>query len=72
MTQTMAQWEQYEIWGVNGEKWQLEASFHDFDVASAVARARSARVRLIHAVYEGNQRGREDVLAELGMTREHP
>lgn len=68
----MAQWEQYEVWGLNGERWELLASFHDFDVASAVARARAARVRLIHAVYEGGARVREDVLAELGAVREAP
>jgi hypothetical protein len=68
----MATWEQYEIWGLNGEKWEMQASFHDFDVASAVARARGARVRLIHAVYEEDRRVKEDLLAELGATREHP
>ena len=68
----MAQWEQYEIWGLNGEKWEMQATFYDLDVASAVARARTARVRLIHAVYDGSQRVKEDVLAELGATREHP
>ena len=68
----MSQFEQYEVWSLNGEKWELVAWFHDFEVASAVMRKRTYRTRLIHAVYEGNTRVKEDVLAELGATREHP
>jgi len=63
----MAQWDQYELWSLSNGKWELVMWFHEFDVASAVM-----RTRLIHAVYDGGQRIKEDVLAELGATREHP
>ena len=68
----MTHWEQYEVWSLNGDKWELVAFFHDFDVASAVMRKRQYRTRLIHAVYDEGKRTQEDVLAELGATREHP
>jgi len=68
----MARWGQFEVWVLAGEKWELAAWFHDFDVASEVARSRGTRVRLIHAEYEDGSRLRSEVLAELGSTREHP
>ncbi|HTK94166.1 MAG TPA: hypothetical protein VL382_00895 [Terriglobales bacterium] len=68
----MAQWDQYELWSLSNGKWELVMWFHEFDVASAVMRTRTYRTRLIHAVYDGGQRIKEDVLAELGATREHP
>ena len=36
------------------------------------ARGRSRRVRLIHAVYEGSKRLQEEIIAEVGDTREKP
>lgn len=68
----MSHWEQYEVWLQNKSSWERVASFRDLDVASAVARNYSYRMRLVHAVYQGNERAHEDVLAELGATREHP
>jgi hypothetical protein len=65
----MARWEQYEIWVQNGEKWEMLASFQDFEVASAVARNRSSRMRLLLATYEDGALVTKDVLAELGATR---
>ena len=64
--------EQYEIWVLNGERWEMVSWFRDFEVASAVARGRSRRVRLIHAVYEGSKRLQEEIIAEVGDTREKP
>ncbi len=64
--------EQYEIWAQNGDKWELASAFRDFDVASAVARTRSSRVRLMHVVYEDGQVVEKQVIAEIGTTREHP
>ena len=64
--------EQYEIWVLNGERWEMVSWFRDFEVASAVARGRSRRVRLIHAVYEGSKRLQEEIIAEVGDTREEP
>jgi len=57
---------------LSGEKWELTSAFRDFDVASAVARSRSTRVRLMRVIYEGGQVVEKHVLAEIGATREHP
>ncbi len=64
--------EQYEIWAQNGDKWELASAFRDFDVASAVARSRTNRVRLMHVIYEDGQVIEKQVIAEIGATREHP
>ena len=64
--------EQYEIWKLAGEQWELVAWFRDFDVASAVAGNYAYRMRLVHAVIEDRERVHEDVIAEVGATREHP
>ena len=68
----MARWEQYEIWVQNGEKWEMLASFLDFEVASAVARNRSSKMKLILATYEDSTVVAKDVIAELGVTRTEP
>jgi hypothetical protein len=68
----LARTEQYEIWALNGEKWELTSAFRDFDVASAVARSRTTRVRLMHVIYEDSQVIEKQVIAEIGATREHP
>ena len=64
--------EQYEIWALNGDKWELASVFREFDVASAVARARGSGVRLMHVVYEDGKVVEKQVIAEIGATREHP
>jgi hypothetical protein len=68
----MARWEQFEVWVFNKGKWELVAQFNEFDVASAVFRNRTYRQKLVHAVYENDQRVSEDTMAELGRTREEP
>ncbi len=68
----MSRFEQFEIWVLNGERWEFLASFADFDVANAVARARPHRVRLLHVVYEEGKAVAQEVLAEIGATREEP
>ncbi len=68
----MPRFEQYEIWVLNGDRWEISSWFRDFDVASAIATGRSRRVRLIHAVYEDGKRVQEEVIAEVGATRERP
>ena len=60
------------MWRLNGERWELVASFHDFDLANALASRRSSRVRLIHAVYDENTVVEKEVLMELGAPREKP
>lgn len=68
----MARIEQYEIWAADGEKWELTSAFRDFDIASAVARSRSTRIRLMHVIYEDGKVVEKQVIAEIGATREHP
>ncbi len=46
------------------------ASFADFDLANTLARRRTYRVRLMHVVYEEGKPVEQDVLAEIGATRE--
>jgi hypothetical protein len=48
------------------------ASFLDFEVASAVARNRSSKMKLILATYEDSTVVAKDVIAELGATRTEP
>ncbi len=66
----MARREQYEIWVQNGGKWEMIAFFKDFELASAMARNRTSRMRVVHATYEEGKLVGQDVLAELGSTRE--
>lgn len=68
----MDRWEQYEIWApISGSsRWEFIAAFHDFDVASAVARRRSRNVRLIHAVYTDGKLTEQHVLVDLGTPRQ--
>ena len=64
--------DQYEIWVLNGNRWELIGAFRDFDVAATVAGSRVRRLRLVRAVYEDGKRVQEDVLADVGSTRENP
>ncbi len=69
----MSRFEQFEVWIFNGGRWELSACFAEFDVATEVARSRAGRrVRLIHAIFEDGKRVQEEVLADLGSTREQP
>jgi hypothetical protein len=67
----MLRCEQFEVWAQNGAKWEMIASFSDFEVAYAMARNRSTKMRLIHAVYANGKIIEQDVLAEVGTTRQH-
>ncbi|MBV9075528.1 MAG: hypothetical protein JOZ10_18030 [Acidobacteria bacterium] len=68
----MERWEQYEIWSIasGGSRWEFVAAFHDFDVASAVARRRGQNLRLVHAIYVDGKLAEQQVLVELGKTRQ--
>jgi hypothetical protein len=68
----MARWEQYEVWVLTKGKWEVVATFSDMEVASAVFKNRTYRQKLVHAVYEDGNRVSEDVMAEVGRTREEP
>jgi hypothetical protein len=68
----MAHFEQFEVWEFNHERWNFSASFRDFDVAYVMARKRSHRVRLMHVVYEDGNAVDQQVLTEIGATRDEP
>jgi hypothetical protein len=68
----VARWEQFEVWRLTGTRWEMVASFPDFDLANAVARKRGSQVRLIHAVYDNSTMVEQEVLMELGAQREQP
>ncbi len=65
----MARLEQFEVWVYQNNRWELVAAFFDFDTASAVARNRKARVKLVHATYENGQMVSQETLAEIGSIR---
>lgn len=66
----MERFEQFEVWESNNGKWSLIGAFRDFDIANALAHRRSYRVRLTRAVYQDNQAVQQDVLTEIGATRQ--
>ena len=68
----MARFEQFEIWEHKEGRWDLVASFRDFDLAQAMSRNPSHRVRMMRAVYENGKLVEEEVLSEIGATRDQP
>ena len=68
----MARFEQYEVWEFNDERWEMVASFRDLDLANAMARRRSYRVRLVRVTYEDGKAVQQEVLTDIGATREIP
>jgi hypothetical protein len=66
----MARFEQFEVWELNRGKGELIAAFRDFEVANVLARRRTYRVRLMRVVYEGDKAVQQDVLTEIGATRQ--
>jgi hypothetical protein len=66
----MSHLEQFEILQLQGDKWQLVAAFQDLDLANEVARNRRSNVRLVRATYEDGKRVSEEILLDLGSTRE--
>ena len=57
---------------MNRGRWEFVASFVDFDVAYAVAKNRDNRVRLLKVTYESELPVEQEVIAEVGATREQP
>jgi hypothetical protein len=68
----MPRWEQFEVWVMNQGKWEMVAHFNELDVASAVFKNRTYRQKLVHAVYEDGKMLQQDIIAEVGSTREEP
>ena len=68
----MAQFAQFEIWENHGGRWEFVASFTDLDLANAIARQRSYRVRLMKVLYQDGRAVQQEVLTEIGATRQAP
>jgi hypothetical protein len=68
----MARFEQFEVWEFNNGRWDFIASFKDFDVAHAMARTRRYRVRLMQVAYDNGKAVDQQVLTEIGATRDEP
>ncbi len=68
----MSRFEQFEIWELNGGRWEFVASFKDFEVAHVMARKRHYRVRLMRVVYDAGKAVEQEILTEIGATREQP
>ncbi len=68
----MSRFEQFEIWELNDGRWEFVASFKDFDVAHVMARKRTYRVRLMRVTYDGGKPVEQEILTEIGATREQP
>lgn len=66
----MAHWEQFEIWQLKDNKWELLGAFPDLDLAKTMARSRTTKSRLVRAVYEDDKLIEQDVIADLGATRD--
>ena len=52
--------------------WEFVACFREFDVAYALAKNRTERVRLLKITYENGAPVEQEVIAEVGATREQP
>ena len=60
--------EQYEVWVQKSEKkWEMLYSFKDLGVASAIAKNRPSRTRLICITYEYGKMISQDLIEELGI-----
>lgn len=61
--------EQFEIWQLVDNEWEILAYFQDLDVASAMAQPRSNPIQLKRAKYDEGKLVEEEVLAEVGARR---
>jgi hypothetical protein len=60
--------EQYEVWVQRDEKkWEMLCSFQDLGVASAIAKNRPRRTRLICITYEYGKMISQNLIEELGI-----
>ena len=68
----MARFQQFEVWQMSHGRWEFVASFLEFDVAYAIAKNRNERVRLLKVTYENGAPIEQEMIAEVGATREQP
>ena len=66
----MNRFQQYEVWQMVNEEWELVAMFKELAPASALAQMRSNNVRLQKVTYEGTSTLEQETLLEVGSTRE--
>jgi hypothetical protein len=66
----MSHLEQFEVLQLVGDKWELVAAFPQMEIATEVARNRTANVRLVRATYEAGKKISEDIILDLGATRD--
>ncbi len=66
----MARLEQFEVLQFHDDKWELVAAFQELELATEVARNRRSNVRVVRAVYEGGKKVAEEILLDLGSTRD--
>jgi len=65
----VSRFEQFEIWQLNGNEWEMLGYFQDLDIASAMAKPRSNPIQLKRAKYDEGKLVEEEVLAEMGAVR---
>jgi hypothetical protein len=65
----VSRFQQFEIWQLVDEQWEMLAYFQDLDVASAMAQPRSNPIQLKRAKYDEGKLVEEEVLAEVGARR---
>jgi len=53
-------------------KWEFVSSFPEFEVAYSVAKNRKSRVRLLKVTYENGVSVEQEIIAEVGETRDEP
>ena len=68
----MLPFQQYEVWSMADGQWEFIGSFVDFDAANALAMNRKDQVRLLKVMYDNGGPVNQEVIAELGLTRNHP
>jgi hypothetical protein len=65
----VSRFEQFEIWQLVDNQWEMLGYFQDLDVASAMAQPRSHPIQLKRAKYDEGKLVEEEVLAEVGARR---
>ena len=65
----VSRFEQFEIWALVDNQWEMLAYFQDLDVASAMAKPRSNPIQLKRVKYDEGKLVEEEVLAEMGAMR---
>ena len=65
----MNKFQQFEVWQMENEHWDLVSSFREFDTAYAITQNRKHRVRLLKVTYESGHTVSQEVIAEFGAVR---